>query len=308
VTVTGATSQTADLTDWTDPTGTSILSAIKADGSLALIHLADSAAVNDSWYYSTTGSAPSYKDSSGTVHALAGSGGSGTVTSVALTAPGIFSVSGSPVTTAGTLAFTLATQTANTVFAGPGSGSAAAPTFRALVAADIPTIAESQVTNLVTDLSTLTTAVAGRLVATNNLSDLASAATSRTNLGLGSIATQTATAVNIQGQIDSHFGTITADTDGTTITFSCSATDWHAVTLGGNRTLAVTGDVVGQQFSLILKQDGTGSRTVTWWSGIRWAGGSAPTLTITAGKWDSFVFKKVDSSPTYIGYITGQNI
>jgi hypothetical protein len=67
-------------------------------------------------------------------------GGSGTVTSVALTAPAIFSVAGSPVTTSGTLALTLATQSANTVWAGPATGAAAAPTFRALVAADIPAL------------------------------------------------------------------------------------------------------------------------------------------------------------------------
>lgn len=65
-------------------------------------------------------------------------GGTGTVTSVALTMPGIFSVAGSPITTAGTFDVTLATQTANTIFAGPTTGSAAAPTFRAMVAADIP--------------------------------------------------------------------------------------------------------------------------------------------------------------------------
>lgn len=65
-------------------------------------------------------------------------GGSGTVTSVGLSLPSIFSVSGSPVTTSGTLTGTLATQSANRIFAGPTTGSAAAPTFRALVAADIP--------------------------------------------------------------------------------------------------------------------------------------------------------------------------
>ena len=67
-------------------------------------------------------------------------GGSGTVTSVAASVPSILSISGSPITTSGTLAITLATETANTVLSGPGSGSAAVPTFRALVAADLPTI------------------------------------------------------------------------------------------------------------------------------------------------------------------------
>lgn len=68
------------------------------------------------------------------------SGNAGTVTSVALSAPSELTVSGSPVTTSGTLTLTKATQTANTVWAGPTSGGVAQPTFRALVAADLPTI------------------------------------------------------------------------------------------------------------------------------------------------------------------------
>lgn len=67
-----------------------------------------------------------------------GGGGSGTVTSVALAAPGIFAVSGSPVTGAGTLTLALEAQAANHFWAGPTSGSDAAPTFRALAAADLP--------------------------------------------------------------------------------------------------------------------------------------------------------------------------
>jgi hypothetical protein len=66
-------------------------------------------------------------------------GGAGSVTSVGLSLPlSIFTVSGSPVTTTGTLTGTFKTQTANTVFAGPTFGAAATPAFRALVAADIP--------------------------------------------------------------------------------------------------------------------------------------------------------------------------
>lgn len=66
-----------------------------------------------------------------------GGGGSGTVTSVGLSLPSIFSVSDSPVTTAGTLTGDLVAQAANTVFAGPTGGAAAAPTFRALASTDI---------------------------------------------------------------------------------------------------------------------------------------------------------------------------
>ena len=63
------------------------------------------------------------------------------VTSVALALPAsVFTVSGSPVTSTGTLTGSLNTQSANTVWAGPTSGSAAAPTFRSLVSADIPSL------------------------------------------------------------------------------------------------------------------------------------------------------------------------
>lgn len=78
-------------------------------------------------------------DSSGVIQTGGSSGGSGTVTSVAMTVPNILSVSGSPIIGAGTLAVTLANQSANVVFAGPVSGGAAVPTFRSLVTADLGT-------------------------------------------------------------------------------------------------------------------------------------------------------------------------
>lgn len=66
------------------------------------------------------------------------SSGTGTVSSVGLAMPSMFTVSGSPVTSAGTLTTSLASQTANRIFAGPTGGGSATPSFRALVGADIP--------------------------------------------------------------------------------------------------------------------------------------------------------------------------
>lgn len=83
------------------------------------------------------------------------------VTSVALSAPSIFTVSGSPVTTTGTLTFALANQAVNTVFAGPSSGGSAAPTFRALTAADLPIkLRVENAGSVATPLATGTNAVA----------------------------------------------------------------------------------------------------------------------------------------------------
>src|SRR5581483_2687669 len=69
------------------------------------------------------------------------SGASGPVTSVGLSASptSVFSVSGSPVTSAGTLALGLDTQAAHTLLAGPTSGSAV-PGFRTLAVSDVPTL------------------------------------------------------------------------------------------------------------------------------------------------------------------------
>lgn len=68
-------------------------------------------------------------------------GGGGTVTSVALSAPSVFSVGGSPVTSSGTLALTFATgQTANRFLASP-DGSAGAVALRAIAWGDVSGLA-----------------------------------------------------------------------------------------------------------------------------------------------------------------------
>lgn len=77
--------------------------------------------------------------------------------------------------------------------------------------------------------------------------------------------------------------------------------------MGGNRTLALSNASTGQCFVIRLTQDGTGSRTVTWFSTIKWPSGVAPTLTTTASKIDVFGFICTGSG-TYDGFIVGQNL
>lgn len=64
--------------------------------------------------------------------------GSGTVTSVSISAPSIFNVTGNPITEAGNISISFNVQLANTVLAGPAIGVDAIPTFRSLVSADLP--------------------------------------------------------------------------------------------------------------------------------------------------------------------------
>ena len=101
---------------------------------------------------------------------------------------------------------------------------------------------------------------------------------------------------------------INTEADGATITFDMDQSNTHMVTLGDDRTLAVSNVDVGQKFLVRLQQDSTGSRTVTWWGNIQWAeGGTEPTLTTTGGKADLFGFLS-PSGGYYDGFVVGQNI
>ena len=81
-------------------------------------------------------------------------------------------------------------------------------------------------------------------------------------------------------------------TDGSTITWNAETQDVAKVTLGGNRTIgAASSATTGQFISLLVIQDGTGSRTLTWNAAYEFAADTAPTLTTTAAKGDLFVFR-----------------
>jgi hypothetical protein len=81
-------------------------------------------------------------------------------------------------------------------------------------------------------------------------------------------------------------------TDASTIAWDVSTSSVAKVTLGANRTLgAATNAQTGQFISLLIIQDGTGSRTVTFNAAYEFTGDTAPTLTTTAAKGDLFVFR-----------------
>jgi len=86
-------------------------------------------------------------------------------------------------------------------------------------------------------------------------------------------------------------GTITALTDGATITPDFAAANNFSVTLGGSRTLAnPTNLTAGQSGTIVITQDGTGNRTLAYGSYFKFAGGTAPTLTTTAAAVDVIAY------------------
>jgi hypothetical protein len=81
-------------------------------------------------------------------------------------------------------------------------------------------------------------------------------------------------------------------TDGATIDWNMATQSVAKVTLAGNRTLnAPTNGSTGQFCSLLIIQDGTGSRTLTWNAVFEFTTDTAPTLTTTAGLADLFTFR-----------------
>lgn len=96
----------------------------------------------------------------------------------------------------------------------------------------------------------------------------------------------TAPAVEINGgSAGQYASTPYTLTDGATVAVNWNNGLVQKVTLGGNRTFTFSNPVAGARYLLELTQDSSGSRTATWPT-IKWQGGSAPTLTTTAGKTD----------------------
>lgn len=79
--------------------------------------------------------------------------------------------------------------------------------------------------------------------------------------------------------------------DAATITPDLSASSMFSVTLAGNRTLANPANLnAGRTWRVVVTQDGTGSRTLTYGALYKWAAGTAPTLSTGAGKIDVLTF------------------
>lgn len=79
---------------------------------------------------------------------------------------------------------------------------------------------------------------------------------------------------------------VDASNSGTALTIDFTNGSSQKITMTGNCTLTITNPQAGGSYVLRLVQDATGSRTMTWPAAVKWSGGTAPTLTITAAKID----------------------
>jgi hypothetical protein len=97
------------------------------------------------------------------------------------------------------------------------------------------------------------------------------------------------------------------------LTLDCSLSNTFAVSLNAAITSFTVSNIPTSgsyyEFNLEFTADGT-ARAVTWTFSsvaVKWPGGTAPTLTSTSGKKDTFVFYTYDAG-TWLGFVAGQNL
>jgi hypothetical protein len=116
--------------------------------------------------------------------------------------------------------------------------------------------------------------------------------------------------ITSQLQLQSWRETFTSPTiTSGTLTLDLSASNFFKVSLNAAiTTITITNTPASSaaSFTLEVTADGT-ARAVTWPAAFKWTGGTAPTLTSTSTKTDTFVFYSTDAGTTWRAYVAGQN-
>jgi hypothetical protein len=138
---------------------------------------------------------------------------------------------------------------------------------------------------------------------------IANGGTGATTLAGASIVTYTGTETLTNKTltnptITNYTETLYSANTGTAITVDLANGTIQKLTLTGNATITMPTATAGKSFVIILAQDGTGSRTVTW-STVVWPSATAPTITSTASKRDIFSF--FSDGTSWFGTTIGQN-
>ena len=218
----------------------------------------------------------------------------GTVTSVSLSLPAMFTTTGSPVTGSGTLGATLASQTANLSFASP-DGAPGTPTFRALVTGDLPAAGTAGTYGSATQVPQFTTDAKGRVTAVTpvtiapTFANVASKPTTLAGYGITDGATLT-TAQQYTAQQNVTMVTLTY---AATINTNCALSNVFYIPANSATSAAFTlanptnlGS--GGCYVWILKHSAV---AVTWAVGtkFKFSGGVLPALSTTGNAIDRIV-------------------
>jgi FtsP/CotA-like multicopper oxidase with cupredoxin domain len=122
---------------------------------------------------------------------------------------------------------------------------------------------------------------------------------------VGTTDTQTLSAKTLTNPtVTNYVETPYSANSSTAITIDLTNGTVQIITLTGNATITMPTATSGKSFVMMLKQDATGSRTVTW-STVKWAGGTAPTITSTASRLDLLSF--FADGTNWYGAVISQN-
>lgn len=198
--------------------------------------------------------------------------GGGSVSSVAMTGDGVIFntvVSGSPITSSGTLAPSLISQNAHAVLSGPSSGSAAAPTWRALVAGDIPALAYvTSVAATLTGSSLLSFGVSGSpITSSGTLAFTINFANQNANTVIAGPSSGGSGAVTARALVGADIFGLNALASSATPTFDLSTFPWPTFTMTINApvtNITVSNGVPGQHFTVKWIQGAAGGNTVSY--------------------------------------------
>ena len=156
-------------------------------------------------------------------------------------------------------------------------------------------------TSTTTPAITLTTSITGLLKGNGTAMSAAVAGTDYvTPTGTETLTNKTLTNPTVTNYVETPYSA----TPTSTITLDLANGTVQIITLGGNVTITMPTAVSVKSFIMYLKQDATGSRTVTW-STVKWAGGTAPTITSTASRQDILSF--FSDGTNWFGVVVGQN-
>lgn len=94
-----------------------------------------------------------------------------------------------------------------------------------------------------------------------------------------------------------------AGNSGAAIALNLANGNVQKLTLTANCTVTLTGPATGamRTLTLLVFQDGVGSRTITWPGSVKWGNAGAPTLTLTAAKMDMISLFTIDGGTTWYG-------